>query len=70
MAQGPKVKAYFEGEAFWTAFDAQRAEYAGTDARFKILAKGNKYYIQFCGADGNGGDPINESHVCPGSPGC
>lgn len=75
MAQEPKVKAYFEGEAFWTAFDAQRAKYAGPDAQFRILTKGNKYYVQFCGpkVDGkyaDGGDPINDSHLCPGSPGC
>jgi hypothetical protein len=66
----PKVKCYFEGEAFWAAFDAQRAEYAGPGAAFKILKDGPKFLIQFCGADGEGGDPLNDSLVCPGSPRC
>jgi len=70
MPEKPKVLAYFEGESFWTAFDAQRAEYAGPTARFKILKQGKRYLVQFCATDGSGGDPINDSHLCPGSPGC
>lgn len=66
----PKALCYFEGENFWTQFDAQRAEYAGPDARFKILKDGDRYFVQFCNADGDGGTAINESHICPGSPGC
>jgi hypothetical protein len=66
----PKVECYFEGEMFWAAFDAQRAEYAGPDAIFKILKQGKKFYVQFCGADGEGGDPINDSVQCPGNPRC
>ncbi len=70
MASGPKVIAYFEGEAFWTAFDAQRDEYAGPGARLRVLKDGKKVYVQIVKEDGDGGDPINESHPCPGSPGC
>ena len=70
MAQDPKVIAYFEGEAFWTAFDAQRNEYAGPGARLRILQKGKKFYVQVCDETNHGGDPINEAKPCPGSPGC
>jgi hypothetical protein len=70
MADGPKAIGYFEGEAFWTAFDAQRDEYAGPGARLKVLKKGDQLYVQICGADGEGGDPLNEAKPCPGSPGC
>jgi hypothetical protein len=66
----PKVVAYFEGEAFWALFDQQRDEYAGPGARLRILKDGKKMYVQVCAADGEGGDPINDSHPCPGSPGC
>lgn len=65
----PKVEFYFEGPDFWAAFDAQRAEYG--DGRLKILRHGDKRYIQVCSLDGtDGGDPINDAHLCPGSPGC
>lgn len=66
----PKVIAYFEGEAFWTAFDRERAEYAGPGAIFRLLKAGSKYYVQFADAAGNGGDPINDSTQCPGGPRC
>ncbi len=66
----PKTVCYFEGAAFWAAFDEQRAEYAGPDAIFRIVKVGKKFLIQFAGPDGEGGDPINESLVCPGSPRC
>ena len=66
----PKVLAYFEGEGFWSVFDAERLEYAGPNARLRILKDGDKYYVQFVGPDGEGGDPLNDSHPCPGSPGC
>ena len=66
----PKTVCYFEGEEFWAEFDRQRAEYAGPDAAFRILKDGDKLLIQFCGADGEGGDPINDSTNCPGGPRC
>lgn len=66
----PKTVCYFEGEAFWAAFDAERAEYAGPDAVFKILKDGPRFLIQFGGHDGAGGDPINDSTQCPGGPRC
>jgi hypothetical protein len=70
MANEPKVECYFEGEAFWAQFDAHRAEYAGPGAQLRILKQGNKHFMQFCAGDGDGGELINDSHPCPGSPGC
>jgi hypothetical protein len=70
MPEDPKAIAYFEGSAFWDAFDAQRDEYAGPDARLILMKQGAKYYVCVKGADGDGGDPLNDSHPCPGSPGC
>jgi hypothetical protein len=65
------VECYFGVDPeFWTSYDTQRAEYAGPGAQFKIFKAGKHRLIQFCDADGNGGDPLNDSLVCPGSPRC
>lgn len=48
---------------------AELAEY-GEDAYIRILRHGQGYALQVCNAAGEGGDPINDSHPCPGSPGC
>ncbi len=66
----PKVIGYFEGEEFWTAFDWQYNEYAGPGKRLRILKDGKKLWVQVVGPDGIGGDPLDNSHPCPGSPGC
>jgi hypothetical protein len=62
---------YFTGKAFWKKFDEQRAEYGGDDAQLNVYVEdGNlKLWVAVCESGGNG-DPINDSHLCPGSPGC
>lgn len=60
---------YFEG----ASVDKLRValmEYTATDTRVKVLTNGREYWLQVCDTDGKGGDPINDSHPCPGSPGC
>jgi hypothetical protein len=44
--------------------------YSGPDAIVRLYKDGDSYLLQVCDADGSGGDPINESRPCPGSPGC
>ena len=69
--QPAHVECYFGVDpAFWTAFDEQRAEYAGPGAQLRLLSKGHERFIQFCDENGIGGDPLDDSFVCPGSPRC
>lgn len=59
---------YFEGASVEKLRDAL-AEYTAPDARVKVQTNGEQFWLLVCDADGKG-DPINDSHVCPGSPGC
>lgn len=45
------------------------AEY-GSEAIIRILRHGQDYALQVVTASGDGGDPLNDSKNCPGSPGC
>lgn len=45
-------------------------EYGPTTARILILTDGKGYFLQVKAAEGEGGDPNDSSHPCPGSPGC
>jgi hypothetical protein len=61
--------AYFTGAKFWETFKKQLAEYPSTDAMLTVWKdERGAYWIGVC--DEAGGDPINDSHICPGSPGC
>ena len=61
--------AYFTGKQFWAAFKRQLAEYPGDDAMLTLWKdERGAYWVGVC--DSEGGDPINDSHPCPGSPGC
>ena len=65
----PKVTlCYFEGESV-EKLRAALAAYPAPDTRVKIQTNGAAYWLLVCDPDGKG-DPINDSHVCPGSPGC
>jgi len=62
--------AYFTGKQFWAAFDKERAEYSGDDAQLNVFKDERGHlWVAVCEPSGHG-DPINDSHVCPGSPGC
>lgn len=62
--------AYFTGKQFWAAFDAARKEYGGDTAQLNVYSdERGAYWVSVC-ATGGKGDPINDSHPCPGSPGC
>lgn len=69
-AKGLKVECYFDGESL-DQIVAQLNEYQGDPTRnLKILkGPGGKRYLQ-ASTSTDGGDPINDSHPCPGSPGC
>jgi hypothetical protein len=69
LAGGSGKLGYFEGAKFWNQFDAQRAEYAGDDAQMNVWTSDKGLWVAVCELGGTG-DPINESHPCPGSPGC
>jgi hypothetical protein len=64
MPKPPKI-TWWSGVEFWAAFDAQRAEYPGPDARLQIFKKDGDTVVRICAANGDGGDPIDDSHVCP-----
>ncbi len=49
---------------------ADLGEYGSTESFIVILKDGKNYYLQVKSVDGDGGDPLNDSKVCPGSPGC
>jgi len=51
------------------ALASQLAEYPG-GAYVRILRHGQDYALQVCDINGDGGDPLDDSHPCPGSPGC
>ena len=69
MATDPKAIAVFQGVTVQRVAD-DLAEYDASTARILILKDGNDYYLQVKSATGDGGDPLNDSHPCPGSPGC
>jgi hypothetical protein len=58
-------KVWWSGAAFWAAFDAQRNEYPGPDARLQVYKENGHTVVRIADATGNGGDPIDDSHVCP-----
>lgn len=70
MAREAKMKTlcYFDGDTVATVA-AELQEY-GPGARLFFLKKGSEYFVQVKAAAGEGGDPNNNSHPCPGSPGC
>jgi hypothetical protein len=45
-------------------------EYGPAVARIILLTDGKGYFLQVKAETGDGGGPLNESHPCPGSPGC
>jgi len=62
--------AYFTGTQFWREFKKQLAEYPSDDAMLTLWKdERGKYWVGICDSPA-GGDPINDSHICPGSPGC
>lgn len=40
------------------------------DVYLRIKEHGNDFAVQVCAENGDGGDDINRSGQCPGSPGC
>lgn len=65
-----KKLGYFTGKKFWEKFEAGRLAYPGDDAQLNVyIDERDKLWVAVCDA-GDAGDPINESHHCPGSPGC
>lgn len=60
---------YFTGKTFWRKFDDQRAEYPADTAQLVVWQDEERIWVGVC-EPGEGGDPINDSHPCPGSPGC
>lgn len=67
---GLRVKFYFT-QATAHKVLADLREYAGDPTvKIKLLSgDGDGWHIQVC-TDTWGGDPNNDSHPCPGSPGC
>ena len=61
----PDKYTWWGGPEFWAAFDAQRAEYPGDDARLQVFKEDGKDVVRICGPTGDGGPPIDDSHVCP-----
>jgi hypothetical protein len=47
-----------------------QAEYQTPDSHLTILKDGNDYFLRVSNADGDDPGDLNDSHVCPGSPGC
>jgi hypothetical protein len=45
-------------------------EYTGPDTTVTVLRDGEKFYLRVNPQTGEEGGIVNESHVCPGSPGC
>ena len=64
----PKALCYFDG-ATVAAVAHDLAEYGHT-ALIIVLKQVTEYYLQVHDENGIGGDPYNQSHPCPGSPGC
>jgi hypothetical protein len=64
-----KTEFYFEGATVQQVL-TDLLEYGSEGTRIKILKDGAEHYIQVVSSTGEGGDPLNDSHVCPGSPGC
>lgn len=46
------------------------SEYLTTDTQLVILRDGSKFYLRVQNTTGPDPDDINDSHPCPGSPGC
>ena len=44
-------------------------EYPGADTFIRVMQHGHSYELVVCNAEGEG-EEINDSHPCPGSPGC
>ena len=65
MNQNFKTVAYFDSVAR-DALVARIAEY-GPEAKLFLLKHGDSYAFS---VEGDDDDPINNSHICPGSPGC
>lgn len=40
------------------------------DVYLRLKQHGHDYALQVCDENENGGGDLNDSHVCPGSPGC
>jgi hypothetical protein len=63
------VLCYFDGGTL-DAIVAELNEYEGDPTRrLKVKKQGNDYFLQAC-TDTDGGGNENDSHPCPGSPGC
>lgn len=45
-------------------------EYQTPETKLVVLKLGNSYYLRVKDADGADPGDINDSHPCPGSPGC
>ena len=58
----------FRGQSITALRDAL-AEYPGDDTYIRVTQHGTSYTLVVCNAQGEG-EPINDSHPCPGSPGC
>jgi L-arabinose isomerase len=63
-----RTLCYFDGPSI-DALRAALAEYPGPATQLSIVQHGAKYELVVCEVGGDG-DPINDSHLCPGSPGC
>ncbi len=45
-------------------------EYGGDDVTLTVLRSGDNFFLRIANAAGDGPPDINDSHLCPGSPGC
>jgi len=65
----PKHKhCYFDGASVQMLHD-KLLEYGPVGTIVSVLQEGTSFYLRVTNANEEGTD-INESHVCPGSPGC
>lgn len=76
MANDAKAVCYFEGESL-DELRIRLGEYA-EGGRLIVLRHGDRFFLRVTGGDGADSEPdgdaddqdINDSHPCPGSPGC
>jgi hypothetical protein len=45
-------------------------EYGGPGTLIRVSRSGSHFYLNVIGTEGEDPGDINDSHLCPGSPGC
>jgi hypothetical protein len=45
-------------------------EYSGPGTLIRVSRSGSNFYLNVIGVEGEDPGDINDSHLCPGSPGC